>query len=179
MSSHIFREMTTVWRQIDVQGICEVSGLPGVRVESLPVFLDERGSLFELYRNDEVPSEFKPVMACCSWSAPGVTRGPHEHVMQDDYFIFAGPSDFSVYLWDNRPGSPLGMQGWMIHTGARAPTRVYVPRGVVHAYRNTGNVHGLVITVTSLLFKGEGRRDPVDEIRHELNPQSPYRPPQP
>jgi hypothetical protein len=28
------------------------------------------------------------------------------------------------------------------------------------------------------LFKGEGRRDPVDEIRHELNPQSPYQIPQ-
>jgi hypothetical protein len=35
-------------------------------------------------------------------------------------------------------------------------------------------VSGLVVTVTSLLFKGRGRRDPVDEIRYELNPQSPY-----
>jgi hypothetical protein len=36
----------------------------------------------------------------------------------------------------------------------------------------------VVVTVTSLLFKGEGRREPVDEIRHELDPNSLYRPPQ-
>jgi hypothetical protein len=35
-----------------------------------------------------------------------------------------------------------------------------------------------VVTVTSLLFKGEGRKDPVDEIRHELDPNSPYRLPE-
>ena len=69
-------------------------------------------------------------------------------------------------------------RGWIIHTGAQAPARIYVPRGVVHAYHNVGNVPGLVVTVTSLLFKGEGRRDPVDEIRHELDPNSPYRLPE-
>jgi len=45
---------------------------------------------------------------------------------------------------------------------------------VVHAYKNIGAKPGLVVTITSLLFKGEGRREPVDEIRHENNPQSPY-----
>ena len=170
--------MSTVWQQIEVRGIVELSGLPGVRVEALPVFQDPRGSLHELFRVDEIPAGFQPLMACSSWSYPGVTRGPHQHVGQDDYFTFAGPSDFTVYLWDDRPGSAKSAQGWFIHTGAQAPTRIHVPRGVVHAYRNTGTVSGLVVTVTSLLFKGEGRRDPVDEIRHELNPKSPYIPPQ-
>lgn len=169
--------MTTVWQKVEVRGIAEVPGLPGVRVEALPIYHDARGSVHELYRTDEIPSDFKPVMACCSWSAPGVTRGPHQHVQQDDYFTFAGPSNFSVYLWDDRPGSAKAARGWVIATGAAAPSRVYVPRGVVHAYRNTGTESGLVITVTSLLFKGEGRREPVDEIRHELDPHSPYRPP--
>ena len=44
--------------------------------------------------SDEIPAGFKPLMACSSWSHPGVTRGPHQHVGQDDYFIFAGPSNF-------------------------------------------------------------------------------------
>ena len=171
--------MTTAWQQVEVRGIFEIPGLPGVRVEALPVFNDPRGSLHELYRSDEIPTEFKPVMACCSWSTPGVTRGPHQHVMQDDYFTFAGPSDFCVYLWDDRPGAVGAARGWSINTGESVPSRIYVPRGVVHAYRNTGAVPGVVVTVTSLLFMGEGRRDPVDEIRHELNPHSPYRPPQP
>ena len=170
--------MTTAWQPVEVCGIFEIPGLPGVRVEALPVFNDPRGSLHELYRTDETPPEFKPVMACCSWSTPGVTRGPHQHVLQDDYFTFAGPSDFRVYLWDDRPGAEGAARGWFLNTGASAPSRIYVPRGVVHAYRNTGTVPGVVVTVTSLLFKGENRRDPVDEIRHELNPNSRYRPPQ-
>jgi dTDP-4-dehydrorhamnose 3,5-epimerase len=171
--------MATIWQQVEVRGIVEIPGLVGVRVEALPVFPDARGSLHELYRADEIPADFKPVMACCSWSNPGVTRGPHQHVLQDDYFTFAGPSDFSVFLWDDRPGSAKAARGWLVKTGAAAPSRIYVPRGVIHAYRNTGKVPGLVVTVTSLLFKGENRRDPVDEIRHELNPDSPYRPPEP
>jgi dTDP-4-dehydrorhamnose 3,5-epimerase len=169
----------TQWEQVEVRGAREIPGLPGVRVEALPVFNDARGSLHELFRTDEIPAGFKPLMACSSWSHPGVTRGPHQHVGQDDYFTFAGPSDFSVYLWDDRAGSAKAARGWFIKTGAAAPTRIHVPRGVVHAYRNTGKVSGLVVTVTSLLFKGEGRRDPVDEIRHELDPSSPYRPPEP
>lgn len=171
--------MSTVWQPVEVRGILEIPGLPGVRVEALPVFKDARGSLHELFRVDEVPAGFKPLMACSSWSHPGVARGPHQHVGQDDYFTFAGPSDFRVYLWDDRPGAAGPAQGWFINTGEQAPTRIHVPRGVVHAYKNVGSCCGLVVTVTSLLFKGEGRRDPVDEIRHELNPQSPYRLPQP
>ena len=161
-----------------VSGVTEIPGLPGVRVEALPVFKDPRGSLHELFRTDEIPAGFKPLMACSSWSHAGVTRGPHQHVGQDDYFTFAGPSNFTVYLWDDRPGAAGAAKGWFIHTGEQAPTRIHVPRGVVHAYHNTGNVSGLVVTVTSLLFKGEDRRDPVDEIRHELNPNSTYHPPQ-
>ena len=171
--------MTTIWQPVEVRGTFEISSLPGVRVEALPVFKDDRGSLHELFRMDEIPAGFKPLMACSSWSHPGVTRGPHQHVGQDDYFTFAGPSNFCVYLWDDRPGAAGAAKGWSIHTGEQAPSRIHVPRGVVHAYRNTGTTRGLVVTVTSLLFKGEGRRDPVDEIRHELNPNSPYKPPLP
>ena len=162
-----------------MRGIFEIPGLPGVRVEALPVFKDSRGSLHELFRVDEVPNGFKPLMACSSWSHAGVARGPHQHVEQDDYFTFAGPSNFRIFLWDDRPGASGPAKGWVINTGEQAPTRIHVPRGVVHAYQNTGSAPGLVVTVTSLLFKGEGRRDPVDEIRHELNPHSPYQIPPP
>ena len=171
--------MSTVWQSVEVRGIFEIPGLPGVRLEALSVFKDIRGSLHELFRVDEVPGGFKPLMACSSWSHAGVARGPHQHVEQDDYFTFAGPSNFRVFLWDDRPGASGPAKGWVINTGEQAPTRIHVPRGVVHAYQNTGSAPGLVVTVTSLLFKGEGRRDPVDEIRHELNPHSPYQIPPP
>jgi dTDP-4-dehydrorhamnose 3,5-epimerase len=170
--------MSTVWQQVEVHGIFEIPGLSGVRVEALPVFHDARGSLHELFRTDEIPPGFKPLMACSSWSDAGVTRGPHQHVGQDDYFTFAGPSNFRVYLWDARPGAAGAAQGWFINTGEQAPAHIFVPHGVVHAYRNVGNVSGLVVTVTSRLFKGEGRRNPVDEIRHELDSHSSYQPQQ-
>jgi dTDP-4-dehydrorhamnose 3,5-epimerase len=169
--------MTTDWQEIEARGIFEIPGLPGVRVEALSVFKDGRGSLHELFRTDEIPAGFKPLMACSSWSHAGVTRGPHQHVAQDDYFTFAGPSNFRVYLWDDRENSAREKRGWFINTGEQAPTRIHVPRGVVHGYRNTGKISGLVVTVTSLLFKGENRREPVDEIRHELNLNSPYQVP--
>jgi dTDP-4-dehydrorhamnose 3,5-epimerase len=166
--------MTTGWQPIEVRGIIDIPGLPGVRVEALPVFQDARGSLHELYRVDEIPAGFNPAMACSSWSHAGVSRGPHQHVGQDDYFTFAGPSNFRVFLWDDRPGAAGPAKGWFIDTGEQAPAHIHVPRGVVHAYKNVGQTPGLVVTVTSLLFRGRGRRDPVDEIRHELSPQSPY-----
>ena len=167
--------MSTHWEIVDVRGTSEIPGLPGVRLEELPIYGDSRGTLHELFREDEIPAGFEPVMACSSWSGPGIGRGPHQHVGQDDYFTFAGPSDFTVFLWDDRLGAGGSARGWRIATGAQAPSRLYVPRGVVHAYRNDGSTHGLVVTVTNLLFRGKGKQGPVDEIRHELNPQSPYK----
>jgi dTDP-4-dehydrorhamnose 3,5-epimerase len=168
--------MDTHWQRIEAAGtgITEISDLPGVRLETVPVFNDPRGSLHELFRLDEIPPEFRPVMACSSWSYPGVTRGPHEHVLQDDYFTFAGPSEFLIALWDARPGAAGAEKGWLIYAGEKHPTRIYVPHGVVHGYRNIGKVPGLVVTVASELFRGTGREEAVDEIRHELNPSSPY-----
>ena len=170
--------MTDVrWHEIQPpsSGVAPVPGLPGVRLDTAPVFHDARGSLHELYRLDEIPPEFKPVMACASWSLPGVSRGPHQHVQQDDYFTFAGPSDFLVVLWDARPGAAGPRQGWRVKTGQSRPLHISVPDGVIHGYRNTGSVPGLVITVTSALFRGPGRKESIDEIRHELDPNSPYR----
>jgi hypothetical protein len=42
-----------------------------------------------------------------------------------------------------------------------------------------GKVPGLVITVASVLFQGEGRTGPVDEIRHEENPETSFQFPNP
>src|SRR5947209_2568725 len=77
----------------------------GVIWRPLKKFPDAPGWLCELFRHDEVPEEFHPVMAYASVTEPGVARGPHEHVDQADYFCFFGPSDFKVFLWDNRPES--------------------------------------------------------------------------
>lgn len=140
----------------------------------LTKFHDARGWLCELYRADELPEVFWPVMAYVSVTEPGVTRGPHEHRQQADYFCFWGPSTFALYLWDARPGSPTFGHRQVEQVGAERPMAVVVPPGVVHAYRNVGKEPGLVFNGANQLYKGSGRREPVDEIRHEHDPASPY-----
>jgi dTDP-4-dehydrorhamnose 3,5-epimerase len=149
--------------------------IEGVVVRPLKKFVDERGWLAELFRHDEVDAEFHPTMAYISVTEPGVTRGPHEHVDQADLFCFIGPSNFKMRVWDNRPESPTYNSVMTVYGGFDNPVSVLVPKGVVHAYRNVGSVPGTVFNCPNRLFMGEGRRDPVDEIRHEDDPETPYR----
>ena len=72
--------------------------ISGVIVKPLSKFNDSRGWLTELFRNDEWPDEFRPLMAYISSTIPGVTRGPHEHVDQADLFCFLGPSNFKLRI---------------------------------------------------------------------------------
>lgn len=149
--------------------------IEGVEVRVLSRYSDERGWLMEVFRDDELAADTLPAMTYVSMTKPGVARGPHEHIDQVDYFCFAGPSTFKVYLWDNRPESPTYRVRMTVTGGDPAPTVVIVPRRVVHAYRNVGEVDGLVINCPNRLFKGRGKKEPVDEVRYENDPSSPYR----
>jgi dTDP-4-dehydrorhamnose 3,5-epimerase len=136
---------------------------------------DRRGWLVELFRHDDLAADFFPVMAYISSTNPGVTRGPHEHVDQADLFCFLGPSNFKFRMWDNRPNSETFGTMMTLIVGADDPRAIIVPKGVVHAYQNVGDVDGMVINFPNRLYMGEGRRDPVDEIRHEDDPKTPFR----
>jgi dTDP-4-dehydrorhamnose 3,5-epimerase len=146
--------------------------IDGVIWKPLRKYHDPRGWLCELFRHDELPDEFHPVMAYLSVTEPGIARGPHEHVDQADFFCFIGPSNFKMYLWDNRPASPTYRHFQSDVVGADKPMGLVVPPGVVHAYKNVGSVPGLVVNCPNQLFKGVGRKQPVDEIRHEDDPQN-------
>lgn len=146
----------------------------GVTVSPLTTHHDQRGWLCELFRNDEVPNHCQPVMAYMSLTNPDVVRGPHEHVDQSDYFCFIGPSEFKLYLWDNRPDSPTYRVKQVLVVGTTNPCSVIVPPGVVHAYQNVGKEHGLVFNAANRLYKGEKKLNPVDEIRHEHDVHTPF-----
>ncbi len=146
--------------------------IKGVVVRELKKYTDRRGWLMELFRHDELDKEFFPAMTYLSMTSPGVARGPHEHVDQADYFCFVGPSTFRLYLWDNRADSPTHGLKATFDLGEKTPASVIVPKGVVHAYKNIGGVDGIVFNAPNRLYAGEGRRDPVDEIRHEEDPDS-------
>jgi dTDP-4-dehydrorhamnose 3,5-epimerase len=145
-----------------------------VVIRDLAKFVDDRGWLTELYRKDEIPEQFVPVMAYISLTLPDVARGPHEHVEQADYFGFIGPSDFKIFLWDNRPASPTYMVRQIVYAGENVPRTVIIPPGVVHAYKNAGGKTGMVINLPNALYAGKGKKQPVDEIRHETDPHSAF-----
>jgi dTDP-4-dehydrorhamnose 3,5-epimerase len=149
--------------------------IDGVIWRPLTKYHDGRGWLCELFRHDELPVEFHPVMAYISMTEPGVARGPHEHVEQADCFCFLGPSSFKLYLWDRRPDSSSYGARQAEVVGAERPMLVVIPPGVVHAYKNVGDAPGIVFNFPNRLYKGHRRTSPVDEIRHEDIPDTPYR----
>lgn len=148
--------------------------IDGVIAKPLAKFVDERGWLAELFRSDELDAEVMPVMSYISMTQPGVARGPHEHVDQTDCFCFIGPSNFKVYLWDARSDSPSYGKKEVFFAGIDSPKLVIVPPGVVHAYKNVGVENGIVFNAPNRLFAGEGKKFPVDEIRHEDQEGSPF-----
>ncbi|RAL20517.1 dTDP-4-dehydrorhamnose 3,5-epimerase [Lujinxingia litoralis] len=151
-----------------------LSKIVGVVVRSLTRHSDPRGWLMELWRQDQLPQDFWPQMTYISQTAPGVARGPHEHVDQADYFCFLGPGTFRLHLWDNRPPSTSYERYEVFELGEEQPAAVIIPAGVVHAYQNISRGPGWVINCPNRLYRGEGYAEEVDEIRHEDDPQSPF-----
>ena len=155
------------------------STFPGVLLQPLVPAVDSRGWLTELFRADVLEAagmrEARPVMGYLSMTKPGVARGPHEHREQTDLLAFAGPSDFEVTLWDNRTGSSTFGRRETFVLGASKPAALITPPGVVHAYRNVGKVEGWVLSFPNRLYKGPGRKEPVDEIRYEDDPASSFK----
>ena len=149
--------------------------IEGVIVKNLPKFVDDRGWLTETFRHDELEEKYFPVMGYVSMTNLDVARGPHEHVDQADNFAFIGPSNFKVYLWDNRKSSPTYMVRQILYAGEDSPKSLIIPPGVVHAYKNVGPKQGMVLNFPNQLFAGKSKASPVDEIRHEADPNTIYR----
>ena len=150
----------------------KVGQIKGVVVHKLAKAFDSRGWLAELFRKDELDEEFYPAMAYISSTNPGITRGPHEHWDQADLFCFIGPSNFKLRMWDNRKSSETFGYMTTLVVGADNPASILIPAGVVHGYQNIGEVEGIVINCPNRLYRGAGKKDEVDEIRHEHDGQS-------
>ncbi len=154
--------MTLAWKKGPIEGVV---------TRSLVKHLDRRGFLCETYRLDELPPGLQPVMSYLSLTEPGVSRGPHEHLRQTDIFSFVGPGNFMLKLWDNRPGSSTRGNQMEIYAGRDNPLTVIIPPGVVHGYKNISSAErGMVLNYPDRLFMGEGKKEAVDEIRHEDEP---------
>ncbi len=144
-----------------------------VIIKNLKKFEDERGWLAEVYRNDEM--DYQPVMSYVSVTNPGVSRGPHEHKEQADFFVFVGPGDFALYLWDNRKSSETYGQNRIIEVGEKNPVAVLVPPGVVHGYKCISEKPAYSINLPDKLYAGKFKKSEVDEIRWEHDQNSPFK----
>lgn len=149
--------------------------IEGVVVKDLVPHVDKRGWLTELFRSDETDPAFLPAMAYVSSTASGMTRGPHEHSSQADFFCFVGPSTFRIYCWDGRKHSKTFGNMMVFEAGERRPASILVPPGVVHAYKNVGSSDGWSLNMPNRLYGGRGRTEAVDEIRYENDVNSPYK----
>lgn len=145
-----------------------------VVIKDVKPYVDSRGSLAEVWREDEMRNVVKPVMSYISYTNPDTARGPHEHVSQSDYFVFLGSSEFEVRLWDNRKDSVTYGKRMIFVCNKFELKIVTVPPGVIHGYKNIGKEIGLIINLPDRLYAGENKKEKVDEIRHENDPQSPF-----
>ncbi len=146
--------------------------IPDIIIKKLTAYSDPRGWLIEIFREDEMEKEFLPSMGYISSTKSGIVRGPHEHREQTDVFAFVGPSNFKCYLWDNRKESKTYGFQMDVVGGEDKPILVIIPPGIVHGYKNIGAKDGFVINLPTKLYKGKNKQDPIDEIRHEEDPNS-------
>lgn len=160
---------------ITTNNMLNVSKFFGVKIIPLKRWEDQRGWLTELWRTDELASDEIPVMTYVSLTKPGVVRGPHEHVHQTDLFGFVGPSTFQLHLWDNRSDSSTFGQYETFTGGIDEPFVAIIPPGVVHGYKNVGEIDGMVVNCANKLYKGSGKTEEVDEIRHEADLESQFK----
>lgn len=146
--------------------------IDGVVITPGRKYIDDRGWLIETFRHDEVEKTYHPVMGYTSLTLPGIQRGPHEHVEQADLFVFMGPGNFKMWLWDNRKTSPTYWNKMVFYGGQDHPIRVLVPPGVVHAYRNVSSEPSIVHNFPNQLYMGWDKKSPIDEVRHEEDPNT-------
>lgn len=144
--------------------------IDGVIIKEFLKHNDSRGWLAEMFREDD-PVDYRPAMGYISVTHAGITRGPHEHIEQTDYFCFLG--DFTLYLWDNREDS-LTYRNRMVIENSGGQI-VIVPPRVVHAYKNSGTADGMVLNFPDRLFAGQHKKETVDEVRYENDPETPFK----
>ena len=146
--------------------------IEGLIIKKLDKYEDERGHLMEIYRSDE--NKIKPEMSYISLTKPQASRGPHEHIYQTDFFIFPGPGNFRLYLWDRRENSSTKGEHLKIELGEKNPASVIVPPGVVHGYKCISKIPAFSINLPDKLYKGKNKKESVDEIRWEEKDDNPY-----
>jgi len=106
----------------------------GVQIHNLVRHTDNRGHLFEFYRDSWVPAGIRPAI---QWnyfhSNSNVLRGVHVHRNHSDYLVLVSGM-MLLGLCDIRIDSPTYRLSTLIKLEADAPKMVIIPPGVMHGF---------------------------------------------
>lgn len=104
-----------------------------MRVRRLKLVADERGYLMEILRCDDPEfSKFGQVYVTTAY--PGVVKGWHYHLKQDDNFTVV-KGMVKLVLHDRRPDSPTFKETTQLFLGEHNQILVHIPREVAHGFK--------------------------------------------
>ncbi|TNE63323.1 MAG: hypothetical protein EP335_09910 [Alphaproteobacteria bacterium] len=95
------------------------------------VFGDDRGWLYEAWRDSDLPVPVRQLTV--GQSVAGSLRGMHCHVVRHDYILVMSGC-MLLGLADIRPNSPTFRQTALLELPADAASIAYIPPGVAHGF---------------------------------------------
>jgi len=123
----------------------------GVGLRDVPIQIDERGSVREMF---DVRWNWSPdpiVFVYVFTVRPGMIKGWGMHKLHEDrYFVLAG--EVEVVLYDERPESPtLGLVSKIVLSEYQGRL-MNIPAGVWHADRNIGSKDVMVVNFPTIPY---------------------------
>ena len=124
--------------------------IEGVVVKPLRVVPDERGHLMEMLRSDDDIFE-KFGQAYMTTTYPGVIKGWHMHVRQDDNVVCV-KGTIKLALYDGREGSATHGEVQEIFLGEHKPILVHIPREVYHGWKCISVEEAFIVNMPNELY---------------------------
>lgn len=123
----------------------------GLEAIPLKTYFDDRGYLFEIIHNYEMPKFGRAYVAADP--VRGTIRAFHKHnISWDNFCIIGGSAKF--FFVDDRKESPTFNQQEVIVTSDKCPQLIVVPPGIFHGWMSLED-NTILLTVNSELFNKE------------------------
>ena len=142
-----------------------IGAIDGVDVKELIVHPDDRGSLFEILRCDEVMyRKFGQVYVTSAY--PGVIKAWHYHKLQTDYFTCIHGLARLV-LFDSRTNSKTHGQVLEFLISPQEPKLVSIPPEVYHGFQCVSKFEAIMLNIPTEPYNpknpDEYRLDPFSQ----------------
>lgn len=125
--------------------------IEGLEIIPLQTYFDDRGYLFEIIHNYEMPKFGRAYIAADP--TRGVIRAFHKHHFSwDNFCIIRGSAKF-VFV-DDREKSPSYKQEELIVISEKSPALIIVPPGIYHGWMSLED-NTVLLTVNSELLDKE------------------------